>query len=1436
MLRKKEKAQGLVEFALILPFLLLALLSIIEAARIIWAYITVQTAAREAARYAITGKPYINAGYTPTPGQPDACQSPEGQDGASSPWICDESRRVRAIQEIAYRRLRTMALGRQCTAEEIVNASGVYTCTEQAGSYGVLVIGQQISPTVSLTKPLEIMDYPGTQGLNVKVSVFYNVEMLDPILDAIIDGMMGRPDSAIQVRGELTMQNEGLDPSLGNEPPAPLVGSNPLTNTDQTGVGPNGEKISSSDYTVFHNQTMSVLLQFHQPQAGPYNIYVGAYRLLCPPPNYAINTNTQDTGTFECYIDPSIPAGSYELFSTRDGQCTSPTSCNRLATAAELVKIGQSSIASIVLRDPDTGSPGNVWAPQSSLKIELVGHDPDELFNVYFNYGGPYQQLIASGVAGNASIPLWTVPNVGGLCPPGGTPCQIESRRVSDLSTPHAFTDLFIPIPQIVIVGGESKFAQGEWIYIQLLNHTPGKKYDVYISDGTASNSLRLGQVGPMDSQGNATAPLNWAVLMPGGDPRWPSGWPNGTYNLTSHPAVSSPPAAPSAANQVAAKQIEIETPSGPFITVDGGYTWPVNSLLTIRVHQHPTGNNPYSLKFGSFTVSNSFNVGPAQDAALNYVIPPAAASGPVTNHTITSIKNSNIVASRPFTVTSLPIITVLDGPRIAPARVLPDTTITISLTHHAANSAYQIIYAGVALVEDTGQPFTIQTDSSGQGQRNYSLLKLPITSPAASPNNYGIPYPLNSRQTIPPNALVATTTLAIDSADLKVTQVQVPATAAINTTVPMTVTIQNTKPVTISRYFDVDFYVDPSPLVPAYNSNQFTFPGDIKFWKQPIVAPYGQSGDTFSFSKSFTLTTYGAHTLYGYADTSDFVFNENNEFNNVLSNTVTVSCNYSLVTDAFTGANGTSPSGWTSQVYGPDTAIVSGYPQISSNRLLMRNDGRSTVGSDDAASSRGHVFMYNAQVNTDPGMDVRVQVYGAPATANFAKAGLEVRAGLGSTSAKVEFSLAYDNDSEPTGNGKYRLFYGYRNTNGSTGDSSSPNGILTVSSTSPVWLRIKREPNSKNFSFYYAQQTTAPSEAQWQLFASRAIVISPTLYVGLLNASYVNNTNGTADFDNFVYSNTAGCPAQGAPPADTVPPGLTICTNPLKNKSFEAVSDWELAQGQQVSYGSGGRTGSRQLLAHSYSGTYREPAFWQQFSMPGQLLAGTTLKLTLFYNTNNLDDGDDPNDRYYALIATAPNLAATRVTTPTEIARGDVPPDNASAPAGTSSGWLQTTIESLPLAGGVDLNSYAGQNLYLYFYNNGNAISQTHKSQFFFDDIDLSICTTQPVPAASTRLSGDVVLHRLGTSGPEKIAGVTVWAYAENGDFQKTFSIQNGKFNFYDLPAGKTYFLYAEYTIEDPNDPSQIETLTASTQVTLKPEHTPQNPLETRLDLFPVY
>src|SRR5512143_494828 len=54
--RRRSRGQAMVEFALILPVLLILLMVLIEVARLFSAWLIVENSAREAARYAVTGQ------------------------------------------------------------------------------------------------------------------------------------------------------------------------------------------------------------------------------------------------------------------------------------------------------------------------------------------------------------------------------------------------------------------------------------------------------------------------------------------------------------------------------------------------------------------------------------------------------------------------------------------------------------------------------------------------------------------------------------------------------------------------------------------------------------------------------------------------------------------------------------------------------------------------------------------------------------------------------------------------------------------------------------------------------------------------------------------------------------------------------------------------------------------------------------------------------------------------------------------------------------------------------------------------------------------------------------------------------------------------------------------------------------------------------------
>ena len=84
----KSKGQTLVEFALVLPIMLLLLFAIIEIARLLHAWVSIENGARFGVRYAVTGEYELVhcAGY---PG--GICDSKAEEDGARIPSIKDNA-------------------------------------------------------------------------------------------------------------------------------------------------------------------------------------------------------------------------------------------------------------------------------------------------------------------------------------------------------------------------------------------------------------------------------------------------------------------------------------------------------------------------------------------------------------------------------------------------------------------------------------------------------------------------------------------------------------------------------------------------------------------------------------------------------------------------------------------------------------------------------------------------------------------------------------------------------------------------------------------------------------------------------------------------------------------------------------------------------------------------------------------------------------------------------------------------------------------------------------------------------------------------------------------------------------------------------------------------------------------------------------------------
>ena len=883
-MQRNQKGQGLLEFALILPLFLLLLLGIVEASRIMWAYITVQNAARDAARYAITGKPYIIPEDIET--KTGLCQTSAGEADATEPWLCEPTDRVEAIKQVALERGRALTVQAECTTP------GQYLlCNELPGAFAVRVSGQLISPTVSLTQPVAVIDHPGTQGLNIQVETYYNVKMWDPIYDFLMGG------NAIQLRGEIQLQNEGIEASLGGLPPEAISESNIITSTGASGTGPNGEEIwSVSGYIVDQNEDIVVHLENHFKPRAPYDVYLSdgtVTGLLCS----GIATNDQNQAEVTCNVDFfTFPPGFYDMYSTFSGDAS------RLAVAPQQVEVKAPS-------NPDLSiTGGNVWAANSTIEINLIAHQQAEQpFNMYFQYGEADQKTIIPNLNFDGGPVSWKVPDIGTVCQQGNSPCSIQTRTLSD--TLYAETDIYVNDPEIVLAGSNRTFSPGETMFIFLRGHTPGKIYNLQIrSTSGVITPLDLGPSPQTDSVGSTTDAINWTV---------PDNWPEGTYKITSHPDDE----AMSDSNEIAElTNVKVVIPRDaagnpiPYLTIDGGYTWPIDAFINIKANKHLIETTHY-FEFGPWRVptsraDNTFDTSDTGSAIMGYRIPiTAVTNGMTKTYVISSFVDATneLSATREVTIFPTPVIRVLEGDR-----VLPGSTITIEILNHSPDTPYEIIYADKIL-------FSLLTDITGYAKQSYDLNNLPITPgpDLTDPSNYGIFFEMASKQLLPPQEIVATTTMALQPADLEITNIQLPpGDIEINSTFPVTVTISNLNPVTISRYFDIDYYLDPSPLLPSDLQPGRVFPGNVKLWRSSL-------GPNSSFITKTELFAgeYGQHSVWAYADTSDFVYAESNENNNYDDKAFSVKCT-TYITDSFDALGN-----WTDQPYGAANANPNGTP-----------------------------------------------------------------------------------------------------------------------------------------------------------------------------------------------------------------------------------------------------------------------------------------------------------------------------------------------------------------------------------------------------------------------------------------------------------------------------------------------------------------------------
>ncbi len=195
-LQQKQTGQALVEFAIIAIVLLLLFFVVIEMGRVLWAWISVQSAARAGARYASTGQ--FEA----------ACLS-------DNPPCTDP--RVASIQDIVYEGLAGLPLNKK-PGRTYEDDFAVFV-----EIYGINDFG-------------ELQDnFAGIPGQPMAVRVVYNVPIITPILGGIVEnvpvyGQVIQNNELFGQTGAITV-GQSVAPAI---PPIPTAGPSPTPTNSPT--------------------------------------------------------------------------------------------------------------------------------------------------------------------------------------------------------------------------------------------------------------------------------------------------------------------------------------------------------------------------------------------------------------------------------------------------------------------------------------------------------------------------------------------------------------------------------------------------------------------------------------------------------------------------------------------------------------------------------------------------------------------------------------------------------------------------------------------------------------------------------------------------------------------------------------------------------------------------------------------------------------------------------------------------------------------------------------------------------------------------------------------------------------------------------------------------------------------------------------------------
>lgn len=1318
MLHKKVKGQSLVEFALVLPILLMLLLGIIEGGRIIWAYVTVQNTAREAARYAVTGRPFACSNDTSeSVDYTDYCDDPVEGD----PWstMVLSTTRLAAIKNVAVEHAKYLAVDTFAKSD----ISEFNDHKDTPGAFGIAVIGQSSVYTQGLG------NYAGEPGYDVRVETYYNVEMLDPIYNVLMGGQ------TIHLSGAVELQNEGADTDT-DEYVGGITYETDNCESDNSCSSGSTPYISVQDdygdYSEPAGNSFSVSVSDHAANTTYklWFVYSGTDTTFSD--SLEFTTDSLGSALLSFVISISAPEGDtkYKIYTAKASDSTNTPVATCLGDSANTpcfsVESGSPTItAKNIDQDNQQAQPISpaAWPISSSIPIYLYGHDTDTSYTITFDgqdssaspgtllfddeivtqiptdsdYGSnkDYEPAyyIATGYEPGVSLTIASVNSAGSEVATTTVDliqASIEVQGEGAVTTTH---------PQDDLVG------------LVFRNFAPRQQYQIYIDDGITD-----AQVERADDDGNISLGYRvpYASHTPGEDPVVVE-----IYALDYGRGEND--------YKIASRNIWLYTSLSPYLNVPGGASWPAGSPIDIQVRRHQAeteyalyiqqgeADNPtYSELINTFTTeTNTDSLG---EYDLGYNIP-ASFSGSYTLRTFLPADLTTPIAQYEIEVTAEPYITIDDGNRWPPS-----SDITIRLQQHAANTTYKVwldkggdyeTYLGKVIMDDTGE-----------GTVDYTI---PATMPTRIDGEY---YPIYSYLS---SALTADNgKLEVLAADLEVTQIEVPD-VTFDVEIPITITVANNNAVTITNtYFDADLYIDPDEE-PSLDTS--LPPGDYKNWIDSVPP-----SSTVEIADTIVLYGEQIHEIYARADTSDGV-SETDETNNMLLKTVDAGC---LVEIADEFDDGTVGNAWTQTDFGdsrPNCEAPDDLEDVTSTATSIitqtwKTSGNTQgftaisnfLGSDSAPSN------YTLSSSSSYGNPIS-SLYVGPAgtTSNVTSEGAYIDFTL---SAAANVSISFD----------YGLYY-YNLDSGDWGEYYFLlDGVAYTASSQGTYL-AKQAPSSSNSSSYPSSSSSWTNVSRTfsnlsagshrLIFGARASALGNGekvyIYIDNLQVSKIVSAGGTppsnptgtlwsAHYDSDAASFSFAKDTFTTPEADR---GTDGSTDAESNGSY--VTDtgvWE-SGALQVNLGhTSGQTTSSTNMSGGWSRT---------FTLSGDNCVTIQGYYRLHYPFDAYDDGE-----YGEVLLTIDGdeeLITTLATTA----------DLSDADQDYDSGWVPFNL-TIPAAKLNALSGHPTHTLTLGGFNSG-ATASSATMEIWFDDIYVVEGASGTATSSQAESGGVLTLTNIGTS-----------------------------------------------------------------------------------------